>query len=173
MPIDRTERPSGVILAALVLAVMAAIGLLVAGLSIAALFLTHHPIIPKIPSVRIFIICFDLLMLLILIWCIWTVIGLFQFKPWARHSILAIGALDLCFFGLQSLGLLFLRSRYDFSMMMPSGPGAIHVSTVMLEIAAFDALLALIGLWWLIYFNLSHVRQAFDGSSLRQSMRRA
>jgi len=98
---------------------------------------------------------------LLVLWSIWTVVGLFQLKPWARFSILALGALDLCFFGVQCVGLLMLRGRYDFSMTMPTGPGAVQVSTLLLEIAAFDAVLALIGVWWLVYFSLAHVRVAF------------
>ena len=166
-----TERPAGVSVAAIVLALMAVVGLLFAAVSIAALFLTHNPIIPKIASVRIVVVCLDLLMLLLLLWCVWTVVGLFQLKPWARFSILALGALVLCFFGLQSAGLLVLRSRYDFSMMLPTGPGAIHVSTLLLDIAAFDALVALIGIWWLVYFSLAHVRAAF--ARINETTRRA
>jgi hypothetical protein len=165
MPVDRTKRPAGVGVAAVVLALVAAVGLLVGVLLVALLFLKHYPIVPKIPTVRLFVVCFDLVMFLLVLWSIWTVVGLFQLKPWARFSILALGALDLCFFGVQSVGLIMLRSRYDFSMTMPTGPGAIHVSTVLLEIAAVDALLALIGVWWLVYFSLSHVRLAFDGQS--------
>jgi hypothetical protein len=140
---------------------MSAVGIVIAGLLVAILFFKHYPIVPRIPAVRLFLVCFDLLMLLILLWSIWTVFGLFRLKPWARFSILALGALDLCFFGVQTIGLLMLRSRYDFSMMMPTGPGAIDVSTILLQIASFDALLALIGVWWLVYFSLSHVRVAF------------
>ena len=161
MAID--QKPAGISIAAIVLALMAAVGLLVAGLLVAVLFLKHYPIIPNIPMVRLFVICFDLLMFLLVLWAIWTVVGLFQLRPWARFSILALGALDLCFFGVQSVGLFMLRDRYDFSMTMPTGPGAIHVSTLLLEIAAFDALLALIGVWWLVYFSLGHVRVAFGG----------
>lgn len=161
MPIDK--KPAGISIAAIVLALMAVFGLLIAGLLVAVLFLKHYPIVPNIPAVRLFVICFDLLMFLLVLWSIWTVVGLFQLKPWARFSILALGALDLCFFGVQCVGLLMLRSRSDFSMTMPTGPGAIHVSTVLLAIAAVDALLALIGVWWLVYFGLSHVRQAFGG----------
>jgi hypothetical protein len=158
-------RPAGVTIAAVVLALMAAVALLVAALSIAALFLTHNPIIPRIPSVRIFFVCFDLLTLAFVVWCFWTVAGLFQLKPWARYSIMAIGALDLCFFGIQSVGLLMLRSRPDLPAMIPIGPGAIPISTILLEIAAVDAALAMVGLWWLVYFNTRRVRLVFEGDS--------
>ncbi len=167
MSAESTNKPVGISLAAIVLALMTAVGALFAAGSIAALFFTRHPIIPPIPTVKLFVICFDILMLLLLLWGIWTVVGLFKLKPWARFSILALGALDLCFFGLQSVGLLVLRTRAGFSMMMPSGPGAINVSAILLEIAVLDALLALIGVWWLVYFSLSRVRLAF-GSTPRQ-----
>jgi len=163
MSTNRAKRPAGVSVAAVVLALLSLIGLLVASLLVAVLFLKHYPIVPRIPAVRLFVICFDLLLLLLLLWSIWTVVGLFQLKHWARFSILALGALTLCFFGVQSVGLLILRGRYDLSMMMPTGPGAIPVATIVLDIAAFDAFLALIGIWWLVYFSLLHVRLAFSG----------
>ena len=167
MPADSTRKPVGINLAAIVLALMTAVGALFAAGSIAALFFTRHPIIPPIPAVKLFVIAFDILMLILLLWGIWTVVGLLKLRPWARFSILALGALDLFFFGVQSVGLLVLRTRADFSMMMPSGPGAINVSAILAEIAALDALLALIGVWWLVYFSLSHVRLAF-GNAPRQ-----
>ena len=149
---------------------MACLGLLFGALSIGALFLTHNPIIPEISTVRIFFVCLDLLILAIVVWCFWTVIGLFQLKPWARFSIMAIGAMDLCFFAIQSAGLLVIRGKYDLSgLTIPNGstthPSLIQVSSVLLAIAAVDAVLALIGLWWLAYFNTQPARLAFAGES--------
>jgi hypothetical protein len=162
------DRPAGVSIAALVLSIMACLELLLALLSIGALFLTHNPIIPKIPAVRIFFVCFDLLTLAFVVWCFWTVAGLFQLKPWARFSIMAIGAMDLCFFAIQSVGLVVIRSKYDFSgLTIPNGstthPGQIEISSLLLAVAAIDGVLALIGLWWLVYFNTRQVRLAFAG----------
>lgn len=159
------KRPAGVIVAALVLALMSAVGLLVAGLSVAVLFSRHYPIIPNIPAVRITVICLNLLMLLVLLWSIWTVVGLFQLKPWARFSILALGTLDLFFFGVQSVGLLMLRSRPDLPIMIPVGAGAIHVTAVLLDAAMIEAFIALIGFSWLVYFSLPRVRQAFHSAA--------
>jgi hypothetical protein len=170
MPTGEKERPAGVSIAAIVLALMAALGLLFAVLSIAAFFLTHNPIIPHIPVVRLFVACFNLLTLVLIAWCFWTVAGLFQLKPWARLSMMAIGGLDLCFFALQSVGLLVIRGRYDFAgLTIPNGstthPGLISVAEILLYVAAFDALMAVIGVWWLVYFNTQKVRLAFAGDS--------
>ncbi len=170
MPRQGIDRPAGVSIAAIVLALMACLGFLLAALSIGALFLTHNPIIPKIPAVRIFFVCFDVLTLAVVVWCFWTVVGLFQLKLWARFSIMAIGAMDLCFFAIQSVGLLVLRGKYDLSgLTIPNGstthPGLIQIQSVLLAVAAIDALLALIGLWWLVYFNTQQVRSAFAGES--------
>lgn len=164
------DRPAGVSIAAIVLAAMACLGLMVAALSIGALFLTHNPIIPKILTVRIFFVCFDLLTLAVVAWCFWTVVGLFQLKSWARFSIMAIAAMELCFFAIQAVGLLVIRGKYDFSgLTIPNGstthPGVIDIPSALLAVAAADAALALIGLWWLAYFNTRHVRQAFAGES--------
>ncbi|HZD50301.1 MAG TPA: hypothetical protein VE178_16280 [Silvibacterium sp.] len=161
MPASTMRRPAGVTLAAVVLALVIALGATFTALLVAVLFMKHSPI-PHIPTVRIVAVCFDLLTVVMLLWSTWTVVGLFRLKPWARHSIMALGALNLCFFGIQSVGLLMLRSRHDLSMMMPTGPGGVSVSSILLGIAAFDAVLALIGLWWLVYFSLSHVRRAFE-----------
>ena len=155
------KRPAGVILAAVVLALMSVVGLLFAAASIVALFLTRHPIVPNIPVVRITVVCLDLLLLLLLLWSIWTVVGLLQLKHWARFSILALGTLDLFFFGVQSVGLLMLRSRPDLPVMIPVGAGTVHVTAMLLDAALFEALIAVIGIWWIIYFSLPHVRKAF------------
>jgi len=163
MSTDETKRPAGVIVAAIALALMAAFGFLIAALSVAVLFLKRFAIVPKIPAVQITVICLDLLMLLLLLWAIWTVVGLFQLKPWARFSILALGALDLFFFGVQSVGLLMLRTRPDLPIMIPVGSGTVHITTVLLDAAVFDGVVALIGVWWLAYFSLAHVRMAFSG----------
>jgi hypothetical protein len=170
MPRHQIDRPAGVSIAAIVLGLMACLGLLFGALSIGALFLTHNPIIPKIASVRIFFVCFDLLTLAVVVWCFSTVVGLFQLKPWARFSIMAIGAMDLCFFAIQSVGLLVIRGKYDLSgLTIPNGstthPGLIQVPSVLLAIAAVDAVLALTGLWWLVYFNTQQVRLAFAAES--------
>jgi hypothetical protein len=38
---------------------------------------------------------------------------------------------------------------------------------IMLVLAAFYAVMALVGLWWVIYFNLKHVRLVFSGAQAR------
>ena len=99
-------------------------------------------------------------------WCFWTVVGLFRFRLWARYSMIVLGVLDFLFFASLSAGLVWLRSNPFVVAMearpnpgMPVSPGAL-----MIGLSAFYAVLALIGVWWVVYFNLARVRLAFAGA---------
>ena len=164
---DTNEKPGGIYLAAIVLALMGAFGLLTIAFSIVTLFLTSHAIAPTIPSVRIMLAVAHLLMLAAAFWCFWTVVGLFRFRPWARYSILVIGVLDFLFFAALSAGLAWLHGNPFVAAMdarpnpsMPFSPG-----TLMLGLAAFYAVLALVGVWWVVYFNFARVRAAFSSAT--------
>jgi hypothetical protein len=81
--------------------------------------------------------------------------------------MMMIGGLDFCFFASQSVGMLVIRGKYDFSgLMIPNGstthPGPLNIPALLLMIAAVDGALALVGLWWLVYFSTQGVRRAFD-----------
>ena len=161
---DPNEKPGGIYLAAIVLALMGAFGLLTLAFSIVTLFLASHAIAPSIPSVRVILGVAHLLMLAAVFWCFWTVVGLFRFRPWARYSIVVLGILDLLFFTALSAGLAWLRGNPFVTAMdarpnpaMPFSPGAL-----MLGLSVFYALLALIGVWWVVYFNLARIRDAFS-----------
>ena len=163
---DKNEKPGGIYLAAIVLALMAAFGLLSLAFSIVTLFLARHALAPEIPSVRIILAAVHLLMLAAVFWCFWTVIGLFRLRAWARYSIIVLGILDFLFFAALSAALAWLRGNPFVTAMdarpnpsMPFSPGML-----MAGLAAFYGLLALVGVWWVVYFNLSRVRQAFAAS---------
>jgi hypothetical protein len=160
---DPNEKPGGIYVAAIVLALMAAFELLSTAFSVVTLFLARHAIAPAIPAVRILLALIHLLMLAFVFWCFWTVVGLFRFRPWARYSVVTIGILDFLFFAALSAGLAWLRGNPFVAAMdarpnpsMTFSPGAL-----MLGLSAFYALLALIGVWWTVYFNLARVRVAF------------
>jgi hypothetical protein len=160
---DPNEKPGGIYLSAIVLALLGAFGLLSLSFSIVTLFLTSHAIAPTIPTVRTLLAVAHLLMLAAVFWCFWTVVGLFRFRRWARYSIVVIGILDFLFFAALSAGLVWLHGNPFITAMdarpnqsMPFSPG-----TLMLALSAFYALLALIGVWWVVYFNLARVRAAF------------
>ena len=157
------SRPPGVGIAAAVLSLLICFGAITLVGSIATLFLTRNPIVPRISSVRIIMAGFDLALLLFLVWCAWTVVGLFRMRSSARYSILAIGALDFLVFALFCATLLFAR-RSPIIIGMDAHPNPampFPLGALILALAIIYALFALIGLWWLVYFNLRTVRLAF------------
>lgn len=163
---DPNEKPGGIYLAAIVLALMGAFGLLSIAFSVVTLFIARHAIAPAIPTVRILLAAAHLLLLLGVFWSFWTVVGLIRFRPWARYSVIVLGVLDFLFFAALSAALAWLHGNPFIAAMdarpnsgMPFSPG-----TLMIGLSAFYALLALIGIWWVVYFNLARVRLAFTGS---------
>jgi hypothetical protein len=162
MEIDGKQKPGGVGVAAVVLGMMALFGLLCVAVSILTFFLKHDPV-PNIAVVRIIFAAFDLMLLVFVFWCLWTVVGLFRFKLWARYSIIVIGVLDFVFFALLSALMVFARnSPLIGGLDAHPNPGMpFSVGAMMLGLAAFYAALALIGVWWVVYFNLRQVRLAF------------
>jgi hypothetical protein len=157
------EKPGGVSVAAVVLGLMSLFGLLCVAVSILTMFLTRNPIVPNIASVRIIFAAFNLLMLVFVAWCFWTVVGLFQFKPWARYSIIVIGVLDFVFFTLLSAVMVAAHTSPVIAGMdvHPNTGMPFSMGVMMLGLAAFYVVLALIGVWWVVYFSLRHVRLAF------------
>ncbi|MBV8629829.1 MAG: hypothetical protein JOZ83_02820 [Silvibacterium sp.] len=162
---DRDEKPGGIYVAAIVLALMAVFELLSIAFSVATLFLARHALAPAIPAVRVALAVVHLLMLAFVFWCFWTVVGLFRIRPWARHSIIAIGVLNFLFFASLSAGLVWLRGNPFVAAIdaRPNPSMPFSAGVLMLGLAAFYALLAFVGLWWIIYFNLSRVRSTFSG----------
>lgn len=158
---DRASAPPGVIIAAVVLAVMAFIALLVAACSAYVMFGTNSALIPRIPSVRMAAGGLDALILALVILAAATIVGLFRLKVWARYSITLLGLLDLLVFGLMAAGVLVARAKSGMAAMpIPNNPG-LTLGQILLGLAGLYAVLALIGVWWMIYFNTTHVRLVF------------
>jgi hypothetical protein len=159
--IDRPTVPSGVVAASVVLAVLAFVGLLIAAGCAYLLFGAENAVIPHILSVRIIAIGLDALVLALVILAICTIVGLARLKVWARYSITLLGLLDLLVFGLLTAGVLIARFRSGFAALtVPNNPG-LTFGEVLVGLAIFFALLALIGVWWIIYFNTDHTRMVF------------
>jgi hypothetical protein len=164
---DRVGVPAGVAIAAVVLGLMAFVGLLISACSAYALFFTHSALIPHIPAVRLVAGGLDALILALVIVAACTIVGLFRLKLWARYSIVLLGLLDLLVFALMAAGVLIGRMKWDMATMpIPYHPG-ITLGDVMLGLAAFYALVALVGLWWMVYFNLQSVRTVFAAATPR------
>ncbi|MFZ0663055.1 MAG: hypothetical protein WAM66_10220 [Acidobacteriaceae bacterium] len=163
---DRAGAPPGVIVAAVVLAVMAFVGLLIAACAAYVMFATKSALIPRIPSVRMVAGGLDVLILALAILAAFTIVGLFRLKIWARYSITWLGLLDLVVFGLMAAGVLVVRAKSGMAAIsIPTNPG-ITLGEIMLGLAGLYVALALIGVWWMIYFNTTHMRLAFADANV-------
>jgi hypothetical protein len=164
---DTELRPAGVNIAAAVLTLLTLFGALILVGAVAALFFQRNPIVPNIGTVRIILASFDLLLLLFLCCCAWTVVGLFRLRSWARTCMLLIGGLDFVVFGIFSTLMLIAR-RNPLVIGMDAHPTPampFPLGTVILVLAILYGAIALIGLWWMVYFNLPSVRAAFAAAN--------
>jgi hypothetical protein len=157
---SRVRRPAGVVVAAVVLGLMAGIGILGGLVSTGVAIFMQNPAVPMVPGVRIVMVLTTAMMLCFFLFCGWTVVGLFRMRLWARYSILVIGGLEFCFCALLCGMMLLLRSAPPPMAVMPA---PMSFQAVLLVTAAFYGFLSLIGAWWLVYFNLAPVRAAFAG----------
>ena len=152
------RKPAGVIVAAVILGIIALLGLFVAMVAIGAIVLAHNPIVRNAPEVRAAGAAVMALILVFFAWCAWTVIGLLRMRPWARISAVIVGGIIFVFCAVGGVGLLLARG---LAPAIPLGATGIQAQTLILEVAGFYFLASLIGLWWIVYFNLASVRAAF------------
>ena len=152
------RRPLGVILAGIVLGLIALVGTLTELVSLWAAIFMHTPGVAV--GLRGIMITGTLVQLVCLVACGWTAVGLFRLSRWARIATIVIGAVMAFFAALSGVGILLMRK----GAVLPTGPAAPQVQTVLAAFAAFCFLLSLIGVWWLIYFNLGSVRTVFEGA---------
>lgn len=164
---DRLHLPVGAVIAAVILGLMAFVGLLLTSVSLIAQFVINSPLIPRIAVVRIVAAGLDALILALVVLAIATIIGLFRLRIWARYSMVLLGLLDFIVFGLISGAVLVGRFKSGMaSMPMPNNPH-LTFGEIMLVVAAVYGVLALIGLWWMLYFNAKSVRQIFADAEAR------
>ena len=146
---------------------MALFGLLCVAISFAGMFLMHNPALhnpalheaagvhPAIAGIDLFFAC-------VYAFCLWTVVGLFRLRRWARYSAIVIGILIFTICGLLS-ALMFVLPHFART----AGKAAVShaqlslILTILIVIGIFYAATALIGLWLVVYFNLKRVRSAF------------
>jgi hypothetical protein len=152
------HRPAGVILAAVVLGILALLGVAGAVVSIGATLLVHNPIIRNAPMVRLWVSVFGALVLVFYVWCGWAAAGLLRMRNWARISTAIIGGIIFLFSA--GLGSALLVAR-GMAPAMPLGDSGLQMQTVIVATAVVYFLFSLIGVWWLVYFNLRPVREAF------------
>lgn len=89
------------------------------------------------------------------LWGVLAGVGLFRMRPWARISILVIGALLVIFCGLSIAVLLFVIQQ------TPELEGTGRAGSIIGVLVGSYLIPILVGLWWLIYFNRAVVKAAF------------
>ncbi len=148
------RRPVGVIIAGILLGILAVLGTAVGALALGVSVYAHRPVVPKIPGVEL---CFYLVIVFCL-FCLCTVVGLFGLRRWARAAMVPIGAIVCVCSALAGAGLIWAR---QFTVLLPPGPYSGEVQTAILCAVALCFLIALIGVWWIIYFCRARVKAAF------------
>ena len=150
------RRPVGVVIAAIILGLMTLLGIFGTLVSLVIAIFIRNPILSD--YFRPFIIAGNSLALLFFLYCAWTVVDLFRLRNWARISIVVIGSLVFLFSAAVGVAMLLAR---PYAAMIPQGPNPMNLAPFFAGMAAFYFLISLIGVWWIVYFNLAHVRAAF------------
>lgn len=167
LPLPAPQRPVGLVLAAIALAVMACMGLLSGIIMVLTFALIHTPETAQFPVIKVIGIGIGVVTLLISGFCLWTVVGLFRVKRWARISVLILGGLLAFFSVLAALGSAI--AALSQSTIPQSSPGLPPeaMKIVMFGAAGFYLCVGLIGVWWLVYFNLRRIKAVFVAHSVR------
>jgi hypothetical protein len=158
------KRSLGLILSAIVLSLAALFLLLTTALMVfVGIFAGKQASVPAAPHfVTYFMVACSVFYAVLAVWAILTVIGILRLRSWARYSILIIGS------GLAALGILSALGTLMGRSMLPTlqtqQPAADpHImAVVFLFMTAVDLLIAAVGIWWLVYFNLRSVRELFS-----------
>lgn len=161
------RKPAGVIAAAVVMGLMAALGTLGVSLSLVLFLFMHNPV--NIPGFRVIVVSSNLFVLAFFLFAGWTVAGLFRMRSWARVAAIVIGALVCLFSGVACIGTLAVRHLVPAMPPPPPGEPATMLARlplIFVGVAMFYFAIALVGLWWAIYFSLPKVRAAFAGGGL-------
>jgi len=149
-----------------------AIGILVVVLMIMAPVPRSGPFPASPAFFRVMLLLASLMYLLPAVWGIVTGIGLWRLKNWARISMIVFSVLLILMGGFSGLMTLVIP--------IPPTPGnnvdPSVITGVRISIGAFMLTLAGVGVWWLVFFNRSKVKEQFglspalaDASSLQTS----
>lgn len=167
---EQVRVPAGVPVAAVVLALMAFLGLLFVACTAFAMLAMQSPLIPRIPTVRFWFGALDFLILALVAVSACTIVGLLRLKSWARYSMMLLGLLDFLAFAVMSVGVLIGRAQSGMTAMaIPNNPH-ITLGGILLAVAVLLAALALVGAWWVIYFNLKTVGLAFTEAEMYDAL---
>jgi len=160
------KRPVGLILTAIVLGFIALSQLGMAALMTVTGFIgrsgihSARPGAPALPPsfLLYFTIGFAIIMAFLATWAILTLVGLLRLINAARISVLVIGG---CLAGFGGLSFLTSIAAMFIHLPTPSNQSA-HLQPIIFGIIGFFyALIAGVGIWWLIYFSRASVRALF------------
>ncbi|SEF93304.1 hypothetical protein SAMN05421819_1404 [Bryocella elongata] len=173
------RRPTGVVIAALTLG-LASLGLLVmAGfLAVAVVVVGKSPQMlaaaqsgtpqgampPSIAAIQLIYVAMSIVSLGLAVWGGVTVVGLFRLKPWARISIMVQGGLVAASAGFFAL-ICLIAPLMMSSMKLPSNVSSSQMHIVFAVMGLIAGLVALVGVWWIVYFALRGAREVFSPSS--------
>jgi hypothetical protein len=148
------SKPVGVTMSAIVAIIGSILALLFAVLSTASLFIETAK--PQPPNSAQFVIAGAAMFAALAGIGLWTSVGLFRLRPWARISILV-------FAGLLAAGSI-LSLLMTMAVPMPSNTTAGMQHTFRMVIAAMVGIPLAIAVWWLIQFNTQSTKAAFASS---------
>jgi len=160
------RRPAGVTIAAVAVFIGCALTLLSAALMIFA-----FAVMPAMDSTPAFTRSAGLIMSIFMLgfaaWGIATGIHLLQLREWARISMIVFSGLLLVMAVPGLLMMLVIPLPIPPASVVPPGealPPLAHLMTaVRIGMAVFYGLLALLGGWWLYFFNSRPIREIFRG----------
>jgi hypothetical protein len=158
------KRPAGVTIAAVVVLIGSALTLLSAGFMVFA-----SAVMPAADSTPAFIRDAGLIMSIFMLglagWGIATGVNLLQIREWARISMIVFSGLLLVMGVPGLLMMLVMPLPIPPASAYPPGdaiPSPQHLMTaVRVVMAVFYALLALLGGWWIYFFNSRPIREIF------------
>ncbi len=172
------RRPAGVVICAVVLGLTGAIQLLFAVLSgVAAVIAPKMPApaqaasTPPPAGFLLAIMLFSTVFYLVLAgWAGATMVGLLRMRPWSRISMIVIGA-GLILAGLfGALGMSAAQLAIGTMPLPPNAdPRILHITFILLIILAL--LVVGLGVWWVVYFALGKMRNAFSLAEAQRANR--
>lgn len=148
------KRSIGVTLSAIATILGATALLLLAGLMLATSFVQRSEPAPS-AFLRWSLLVFSFLLLAFGAWGITTAVGLFRLRAWSRWSILVFSGLLAILGGSSALMMAIVP------MPPPPDTPPIVMTAVKFGIVCFYAFMALIGGWWLYFFNTAGTKAQF------------
>lgn len=156
------NRPAGVTVSAIVAILGSILALVFALAAVASLFVATPQAQP--PSNVPFLISGVFIIVAASIVGIWTAVGLFRLRPWARTSILIFSAFLAIGSAFTLLGMMAMPLPPDIS-----GPTTQQVRRIM---AITFGLPLVVAVWWLIQFNMQSTKAAFASPPAELASRR-